>query len=106
MEKALREAGEILRKNRFCILATCGDDGRPWVTPLFYNYDAAYVLYWASARNARHTMIIEANPNVAIVVSDMAGVRGVYFECVAGEVPATQAGTALEAFLHGPHKRD
>ena len=100
------EADEILRKQRFCILATSSSDGRPWVTPLFYNHDNSYLLYWESARDARHTLLIAENPNVAIVVSDMAGVRGVYFEAVAGEVSPENLDHALETFLHGEHPRD
>jgi hypothetical protein len=106
MPNALDEASEILAKHRFCILATSGSDGRPWVTPLFYNHDAAFVFFWESARDARHTRVIAENPNVAIVVSDMAGVRGVYFESVAAEVPPALMDHALEVFLHGPHRRD
>jgi len=106
MTSARSEADEILRRHRFCILATSTPDGRPWVTPLFYNHDSSYVVYWESARDARHTLLIAENANVAVVVSDMSGVRGVYFECVAAEVPPEDFDHALETFLHGPHKRD
>jgi hypothetical protein len=106
MESQLDVVNEILAANRFCILATSGSDGRPWATPLFYNYDASYVLYWESARDTRHTRLIAENPNVAIAVSDMDGVRGVYFEAIAGEVPADELDEALDCFLNGPHERD
>ena len=106
MESQLDTVNEILAANRFCILATSGNDGRPWATPLFYNYDTSYVLYWESARDARHTRLIAENPNVAVAISDMDGVRGVYFEGIAGEVPASELDEALECFLNGPHERD
>ena len=64
------------------------------------------MLYWESARDTRHTRLIAENPNVAIAVSDMDGVRGVYFEAVAGEVLAGELDEALDRFLKGPHERD
>jgi hypothetical protein len=106
MESQLDIVSEVLKANRFCILATSGRDGRPWATPLFYNYDASYVLYWESARDTRHTRLIEENPNVAIAIPDMDGVRGVYFEGIAGEVPPGELDQALDRFLNGPHERD
>jgi hypothetical protein len=106
MTDALREASDILQANRFCVLATAGADGKPWATPLFYNHDESFVLYWESARDARHTQVIAENPNVAVVVSDMDGVHGVYFECVAGEVSPDDLERALQTFLYGPHQRD
>ena len=64
------------------------------------------MLYWESARDTRHTRLLSENPNVAIAISDMDGVRRVYFEAIAGEVLPGELDEALDRFLNGPHERD
>lgn len=65
-------------------LGTVGEDCRPWVCELHYAFDDELNLYWVSARDARHSQEVAANPNVSgtIVVQHFLDQmpRGVQFE--------------------------
>ena len=100
---------EVLESTQFCIIATATPDGRPWVSPVFFNYDGDCRLVWESANEALHSQLIARNPRIAVVVADFAATPavGAYFECTAREVPAEGLAAALDVFLNGPHaKRD
>jgi len=101
-------ARQMIRDRRFCVLSTSTPDGRPWVTPLFYNYDSSYRIVFESAREARHSRLIAENPHVAIVIARLVAqepLQGVYLECEAREVPPQHLEEALEVFKHGPHAK-
>lgn len=102
----LAQVRELMRQHRFCVIATSTADGRPWVTPVFYNYDeTTLAMVWESDRTAKHSQLIAANPLTAIVISDMKAVTGAYFECRAAEVAEERLEDALERFNHGVHKK-
>lgn len=102
------KAARILEEQRFCVLATASNDGLPWATPLFYNFDAAYRLVWESSREAHHSQLIGLNPRVSIVVANFVSKEAdeaVYFISRAREVAAEGVEEALSVFLHGAHAR-
>ena len=53
-------------------LATMGQDGRPWNSPLYVAFDERLTFYWASQRDAVHSENIRANPDVMLVIFDSA----------------------------------
>ncbi len=67
-------------------LGTCVDN-KPWVCEVHYVYDKELNFYYRSKPQRRHSVEIDANPNVAgnIVTQHFLNqkVRGVYFEGVA-----------------------
>ncbi|MGE0059443.1 MAG: pyridoxamine 5'-phosphate oxidase family protein [Dehalococcoidia bacterium] len=102
------KAARIMREQWFCVIATASAEGVPWVTPVFYNFDPAYRLIWESSREAQHSKLIAANPNVAIVVANFEtrnADEAVYLVCRAREVPPDGLDEALDVFLHGAHER-
>jgi hypothetical protein len=89
------------------VLSSSTPDGRPWVSPLFYNYDERHRLVFESARDARHCQNIADNPRVAVVIARLLArdpIVGVYLECAAREVPVEDLDDALRVFKQGPHK--
>lgn len=103
------KAARILREQWFCVLGTASTDGVPWVSPIFYNFDSNYRIVWESNREAQHSKLIAANPNVAISVANFNtrdADEAVYLVCRAREVPAEGLEVALDVYLHGAHDRE
>ena len=101
-------ARQLIHDIRFCVLSTSAQDGQPWVSPLFFNYDPSYRIVFESAKDARHSRNIASNPRVAIVIARLLArdpILGVYLECEAREVPVERLPEALEVFKDGPHRK-
>jgi nitroimidazol reductase NimA-like FMN-containing flavoprotein (pyridoxamine 5'-phosphate oxidase superfamily) len=99
-----KQAKDLLREVRYCVLASVTSSGQPWVTPLFYNYDESYNLIWESAREAMHSQLLVQDARVAIVVAQFDEKKAVYLDCTAREVEPERLDYALNVFMHGPHK--
>lgn len=89
--EVLVTAREILQNNIYCTLSTCSPEGQPWVSPVFFAYDAEWNLYWSSAIAAEHSQNLAHNHGqVAIAIFDSKGpegtVRGLYLMGTAGEL--------------------
>ena len=50
------------------VLSTADASGKPWVTPVAYNFDNENSLYWESSKNSRHSTNIRARKEIAIVI--------------------------------------
>jgi|SRR5579871_1775556 nitroimidazol reductase NimA-like FMN-containing flavoprotein (pyridoxamine 5'-phosphate oxidase superfamily) len=89
-----RLAQAILVQLPYITLATATNDGIPWNAPVYAAFDDAYTFFWASAKYARHSQNIRANPHVAIVVYDSTVLpgsgKGVYIEATAYELTDKQ----------------
>jgi hypothetical protein len=104
-EDLRHQADELLRRNRFCVLATSTLGGQPWATPLFFNYSSDYTLVWESAKDAHHSGLLRANPHAAIVVTDDDELMALYIECLAVEAEGDGIAVALHHLKHGPHRK-
>jgi uncharacterized protein YhbP (UPF0306 family) len=60
----------LLAEHRYLVLGTADDNGRPWVTPVFYAADGEHHVLWVSAPDSRHSRNIAARPEVAITIYD------------------------------------
>lgn len=60
---------ELLKANRFMVLATVTPDSTPWNVPVTYVF-LNNVLYWRSAKEAIHSRNIENYPKVSISLFD------------------------------------
>ena len=63
-------ARDVLKTNRYLVLATATPEGTPWITPVYFAHDDLASLWWVSRPTARHSRLIRANPEVAITVFD------------------------------------
>lgn len=63
-------ARAIIDSNLYMTLGTADDDGRPWVSPVYYASNAYTEFYWISAPEATHSLNLATRPQVSIVVFD------------------------------------
>ena len=84
-------ARRILDSNRYMVIGTVGNDGGPWVTPVYFTPHLYRELYWVSDPEARHSRNIEARSEVSIVVFDssvpIGGAEAVYMRAEAHQIP-------------------
>jgi pyridoxamine 5'-phosphate oxidase-like protein len=80
----------IIDGNRYMVLGTADEGGRPWVSPVYYAPSEYSDLYWVSSPQAQHSRNLVARPEVSIVVFDSQAPvgqgQGVYMSAVA-ELP-------------------
>jgi nitroimidazol reductase NimA-like FMN-containing flavoprotein (pyridoxamine 5'-phosphate oxidase superfamily) len=96
-------ARRVLDGNRYLVLGTVEDDGRPRLSPVYFVPARYRDLYWVSSPDARHSRNVRARPEVQIVVFDSSRPPGqgeaVYIDATAQEVPAEELAHVLdEAF--------
>lgn len=63
-------ARRIIDGNRYMTIATVGEDGRPWATPVYFSPGGYREMYWISSPEAAHSRKIVLRPEVTIVVFD------------------------------------
>ena len=70
-EKVLEaRAAAVIEANKYMTLGTVGEDGRPWVTPVYFTPDGHDDFYWVSSPEAAHSLNIGRNADVSIVIFD------------------------------------
>jgi hypothetical protein len=83
-------------------LGTVDDDGRPWVSPVYYATDDYRDFYWTSSSEATHSPNIARRPPVSIVVFDSQvpaySGQAVYISAVAEELASTDLDRGLEVY--------
>jgi pyridoxine/pyridoxamine 5'-phosphate oxidase len=84
------ELRAIIDANRYMTLATAGEDGRPWATPVWFATEDYRQFFWVSKPNARHSRNLAVRPELGIVIYDssvpVGGAQAVYMAAVAEEV--------------------
>ena len=89
---------DVVDGNRYLALGTVEPDGRPRVTPVYYNHDEYRTYYWVSSPQARHSANLTRQPAVSIVVFDSsvepAQTRAVYVDATAAQVPDDELAAA------------
>jgi len=98
----VKQAKKIIERNLYITLATVGNDGLPWSSPVYAAYDEKYNFYWASGKNARHSLNIKEKKIVSFVIFDSSVPwgkgKGVYFQAKAYELADEK--TILHAFKY------
>jgi nitroimidazol reductase NimA-like FMN-containing flavoprotein (pyridoxamine 5'-phosphate oxidase superfamily) len=87
---------EIVAANRYMVLATADEAGRPWSTPVWFATEDHRRFFWISDPNARHSRNIAGRPEIAIVIFDSSVTPGdaaaVYMRAHAEEVAPAELG--------------
>jgi hypothetical protein len=95
----------LLTANRYLVLATADEDGRPWATPLFFGLVGSTRVCWVSAPDRRHSRNLVQRPAVAITVFDstveVGHAEAAYFDAEA----ATAEGDDVTLVLAGLNAR-
>jgi uncharacterized protein YhbP (UPF0306 family) len=92
----------IVDANLYMVLGTVDDDGRPWVSPVFYATDDYTRFFWISSPEARHSRSLARRPDVGVVIFDSrvpayTG-QGVYMSAVAEELSGDDLEQGLEVY--------
>ncbi|TCC02755.1 pyridoxamine 5'-phosphate oxidase family protein [Kribbella soli] len=86
-----RRAAAVIEANKYMALGTVGDDGLPWVTPVYFTPDGHDRFYWASSPNSLHSRNVAERPDVSIAIFDstvpIGEASAVYFRAQAALVP-------------------
>ena len=61
-------ARAVIDANLYMILGTTGEDGQPWVTPVYFSAGGYTDFYWLSNPEAMHSRNLAARPQVSIVI--------------------------------------
>jgi hypothetical protein len=107
------ELGDIARAvidaNLYMVLGTAGDEGRPWVTPVYYSAGGYTNFYWVSRPEAMHSRNIAASPQVSIVIfnsqTPIGTAQAVYMSGVAEEVTGADVARGIDIFSRGSQAR-
>ncbi len=95
-------ARRILGSNMYMTIATAGEDGRPWVSPVWYAPATDSELLWVSRPEARHSRNIALRPEVAIVIFDstvlFGGAEALYLEATADQLSGDELVDAIAAY--------
>ena len=96
------DARAIIDGNRYMVLGTADESGRPWVSPVYYAPSGYAELYWVSSPEAQHSRNLAARPGLSIVVFDSQAPvgegQGVYMSAVAEELGGVEAERGIEIF--------
>ncbi|MGH2789216.1 MAG: pyridoxamine 5'-phosphate oxidase family protein [Actinomycetota bacterium] len=95
-------ARRIIDGNPYMTMATADGEGRPWVTPVYFNPDGSQDLYWISSPDAQHSRNLAVRSDVSIVVFDsqvrIGDAEAVYIRAHAQEVTEPTLGDCAVAF--------
>jgi nitroimidazol reductase NimA-like FMN-containing flavoprotein (pyridoxamine 5'-phosphate oxidase superfamily) len=84
----------IIESNRYMVLGTAGEDGVPWVTPVWFAQSEYRRFIWVSSPERRHSRNVRARPEVSIVIFDsqvaVGGARAVYMSASAKELSGAE----------------
>ena len=100
------DAGEIARgiveANRYMVLATADEGGRPWSSPVYFAHTGYREFFWVSSPDALHSRNIAVRPEVGISVFDSSVAigtgQGVYMAAVAACVDGPHVARGLDVF--------
>jgi nitroimidazol reductase NimA-like FMN-containing flavoprotein (pyridoxamine 5'-phosphate oxidase superfamily) len=83
-------ARAIIDSCQYLTLATAGEDGRPWASPVWYAHEGHTRFVWVSKPEARHSRNLAARPQAGIVIFDstvpMGEGQAVYVEATVEEL--------------------
>jgi hypothetical protein len=63
-------AHDVIDSNHYMTLGTSEPDGRPRLSPVYFNHAGYRDFYWVSSPDAHHSLNIADRPDVAIVIYD------------------------------------
>ena len=99
---AVAIARAIIDSNLYMVVGTADATGLPWVSPVYYAPDGYREFLWISSPDARHSLNIQARPEVGIVIFDSSVPintgQGVYMSAVAQELDGSDVTDEIELF--------
>ena len=100
-EELDRIARAIIDGNRYMVLGTADQSGRPWVS-VYYAASGYAELYWLSSSEAQHSRNLAVRPELSVVVFDpqaqVGKGQGVYMSADAEQLTGVDAERGIEVF--------
>jgi nitroimidazol reductase NimA-like FMN-containing flavoprotein (pyridoxamine 5'-phosphate oxidase superfamily) len=95
-------AREIIDASLYMVLGTADENGRPWVSPVYFASRGYTDFYWVSLPDAQHSRNLAGRPEVSIVVFDssvpIGTGQGVYMSARAEEQDGDELERGIEVF--------
>jgi uncharacterized protein YhbP (UPF0306 family) len=95
-------ARTIIDSNFYMTLGTADENGRPWVSPVYYAHEGYATFYWVSSPEATHSRNLVGRPEVSIVIFDsrtsVGCGQGVYISAVAEELMGADLDRGIAIF--------
>lgn len=92
----------IIDSNLHMTLGTADENGRPWVSPVYYAPEGYAKFYWVSSPEATHSRNLAARPEVSIVIfgsrTPVGSGQGVYMSAVAEELTGADLDRGIAIF--------
>jgi hypothetical protein len=99
------DARAIIDSNVYMVLGTADEDGRPWVSPVYYVPEAYREFYWVSSPEVTHSRNLSERSELSIVVFDSQVPPGtgqaVYMSAVAEELAGVELDRGIDIFSRG-----
>lgn len=99
-------ARAIVDANLYMTLGTADQDGRPWVSPVYYAAAGYMDFYWMSSPAATHSRNLARRPQVSIVIFDSRAPVGtgqaVYMSAIAEELAGADLDHGIEVYPGRP----
>jgi hypothetical protein len=93
---------EVVRANRYMVLATSDENGVPWASPVWFATENFHDYYWVSRPNTRHSTNLAARPEVGVAIFDSqqppGTSLGAYLSAVGVPVPEHELDAAVAIF--------
>jgi Pyridoxamine 5'-phosphate oxidase len=100
-------ARDIVDTNLYMTLGTADQNGRPWVSPVYYAPFEYSEFFWVSSPDAKHSRNLASRPEVSIVIFDSRAPIGagqaVYMSAVAGQLSDAELLRGIGIFSRRSH---
>jgi Pyridoxamine 5'-phosphate oxidase len=95
-------ARSIIDANRYMVLATADEAGRPWASPVYFANSGYAEFFWVSSPDVTHSRNIATRPQISIVIFDsqvpIGTGQGVYMPAVAEQVAGAELERGIKIF--------
>jgi nitroimidazol reductase NimA-like FMN-containing flavoprotein (pyridoxamine 5'-phosphate oxidase superfamily) len=92
----------IIEANLYMVLGTADEEGRPWVSPVYFAHADFREFYWVSRPETNHSRNLAERPQVGIVIFDsqvpISTGQAVYMSASAAELTGTEREAPIEVF--------
>src|SRR5919106_2106598 len=93
---------KIVDANLYMVLGTADEEGRPWVSPVYFAHADFREFYWVSRPERAHSRNLVDRHEVGIVIFDsqvpISTGQAVYMSASAGELTGTEREGPIEVF--------
>ena len=95
-------ARAVIDANTYMTLGTADEDGRPWVSPVWFAHAGYREFFWVSSPQVRHSRNLAARPELAIVIYDSqvpeSSAEAVYISATAEQLADEELERGIEVF--------